>query len=453
MDIYELSKQLNTTLDGKYADLICQEMMDGDYTPNQCLYVFQQLKRFYLRNGDLTESEYYEPLYSHCLEGFINALGGALPKIPATVRNKNRVVVIALQFLGLRHAPTKTALERIATLQKMGKEVLVIHSMELLTLNGEIPFFNSSAGNVEKAYDGLNNVSGTDGKEFMLYQPAVYMPDVSEIEKIAMLVMEYAPYEIVMLGDHCILGDLLADMIPTVCIPMAFSTIPLKKNQLIATARTLTENDFELMEKKGIDGDNIIQTTFTFDVIKQTTKLTRKELGLPEDKFILSIVGIRLDTEVSKEFLQILKPAIDAGCHIAFAGKFEKYEEICAELEFIKDNSTFVGYQNDILAFEEVCDLYVNPPRLGGGFSVAEAFCMHKPGITTPVGDVAASSGSDFWVDSVEDFPETILRYKNDKVFYEKMADKAFERSKVLFDSVGAFTKIIDGLESWKGFF
>lgn len=453
MDIYTLSEKLNNTLDVNYVDMICNEMMSGKYSPNQCLYVFHQLKRFYLRHGELKETKLYELLYSYSRSGFIDALGGKLPKLPENARNKNRVVVIALQFLGLRHAPTKTALERIATLQKLGKEVLVIHSMEMLTLNGEIPFFNSSAGNVEKAYDGLNNIAGNEGMEFMLYQPDKYMPDVSEIEKIAMLVMEYAPYEIIMLGDHCILGDILADMIPTVCISMAFSTMPLKQNQLIATARSLREEDYKYLADNDIDRENVIETTFTFEVIKQTSKLCRLELGIPEDKFILSIVGIRLDSEVSEEFIEALKPVLEKDCFIAFAGKFDGYNKLCERFPYLKDNSAYVGYQNDILAFEEICDLYINPPRLGGGFSVAEAFCMHKPGITLPFGDVAASAGPDFFVERLEDLPAAILKYKDDKDYYDRMAEKAYQRSQVLFDSIGAFKEIIEKLESWKGFF
>lgn len=450
MDIYSLSEKLNKERNSKYACQIIEELLNGEYTNNQRHFVFQQLKRFYLKNGDMKAPDNMQELYDAIVAGFRNAMGGALPRLPKESRNKNRIVVIVLQFLGPKHAPTKTAMERIETLQKMGYEVLVIHSMELLSLNGEMPFYNSSAGNYVEQYNGLNNIEGVGGNIFTMYQPATYMPQMSEMEKIAMLLMEYAPDKIVMLGNNCVLGDLMADMIPTVCIPMAFSTMPKKRNQLVITARNITEGDYKEIDRLGIDRNNFEEGIFTFKLIEQTTKLSREKLGLPEDKFILSVVGIRLDYEVSDDFLIAVKAAIDNGCHLAFAGKYDTYDAVCARFEWLKEGSTYVGYQDDILAFIEVCDLYINPPRLGGGFSVVEAFFMHKPGITMGYGDVAACSGPDFYINGLDELSSLICKYKDNADFYKVMSDKAYERSQVLFDSEGALRDILDKLEKWE---
>jgi len=55
------------------------------------------------------------------------------------------------------------------------------------------------------------------------------------------------------------------------------------------------------------------------------------------------------------------------------------------------ENSSFVGYCDDILALMELFDLYVNPNRMGGGFSVIEAFEKGVPGVYLPKGDVYAA--------------------------------------------------------------
>ena len=89
----------------------------------------------------------------------------------------------------------------------------------------------------------------------------------------------------------------------------------------------------------------------------------------------------------------------------------------------------------------------MNPPRIGGGFSVVEAFCKGMPGITLNYGDVAASAGLDFCVDSLEEMGEAIKRYKEDSEFYHMMAEKALKRSKELFDSKGAMEYILNEME------
>ena len=90
----------------------------------------------------------------------------------------------------------------------------------------------------------------------------------------------------------------------------------------------------------------------------------------------------------------------------------------------------------------EICDLYVNPPRLGGGFSVIEAFDKGKPGVYMKVGDVYTSGGEDFAVDTYDDMYNEIIRYKEDKVYYDEMAQKGRERAKLMTSSVEAIRDI-----------
>lgn len=452
--IYCLSILLNALKEERHVVALYNEVHEAFYSVDQCFFVFHQLKRYFLLNSDASGREWMNQLYEEIETAWIENCEELCESIPVEKRNINRVAIIILQFLGRTHAPTKTALERIETLnKKMGKEVLVIHSAEQLSKCGEMPFYKGMIGNIDHRLDGFNRVEGKNGHTFPMYQPKTIMPDYLEIKKILDMLREFAPHKLIVLGDHCLLGDLAARMIPTVCIPMTFSTIPKKQNQFVAVGKHLTEDDYTNIKAMGCEPERYIESTFTFDVIEQTTKLSRAELGIPEDKFVLSVVGIRLDHEVTESFIRGLQKVFEHGCHIAFAGKFEEYGDLCKRVPELAAHSTFVGYQDDILAFEEVCDLYVNPPRVGGGFSVVEAFCKGKPAVTLPYGDVAASAGPEFWVESPEKMEMTILRYKNDAAFYQKQAERAIKRSAELFDSVGALQHILDEMEKREGFF
>ena len=98
-------------------------------------------------------------------------------------------------------------------------------------------------------------------------------------------------------------------------------------------------------------------------------------------------------------------------------------------------------------------DLYINPRRLGGGFSIAEAFFKGKPGITINYGDVAAAAGPDFCVESYQEMVSLIIKYMNDDVFYSDMAKKGLERVNELTDSRPALEYILEEAEKRTVFF
>ncbi len=455
--VYQLfiySILLHLTADRNYVEKICELVYDEAFNCDNRLFVFNQLKRYYLTHSQAAKSKAVQKLYDDVVVEWKNTHRDSLTPLPDSERDRNKVVVITLQFLGAGHAPTKTAMERIHTIGKLlGKEVICINSKEQYTLKGVLPMYDITARSVVKEYDGVHFMSQEDGYSFPLIQPEVEMPDAEMVQVLLEEIRNMAPWMVVVCGDRCLLGDLCAEMIPTICIPMTFSTIPKKEHEFVAVGRTIPDTEKDQLAKDGYDLDSIIESVFTFEVIKQTTTLTREELGLPENKFLIGIIGIRLDSEVHEDFLKLLLGCVDVGVHLVFAGKFERYAQLCETIDGLKEHSTFVGYQKDILALWDLLDLYINPPRVGGGFSVAEAFCKGKPGISMNWGDVAASAGPEFCADSLDEYPDLIRRYISDKEFYHEMSEKAIARSKRLFDSKGEMEKILQTAETRKLWF
>ncbi len=444
---------LHLTANRNYVEKICELVYDEAFSCDNRLFVFNQLKRYYLTHSHVENSKAVQKLYDDVVVEWKDACRDFLNPLLAAERDQNKIVVITLQFLGTGHAPTKTAMERIYTIGKLlGKEVICVNSKEQYTLKGVLPMYDITARSVVRDYDGVHIMSHND-YDFPIIQPEVEMPDKDMITMLLEEIRNMAPWMVVVCGDRCLLGDLCAEMIPTICIPMAFSTLPKKEHEFVAVGRSIPDDEKERLVKAGYDLDSVIESVFTFEVIKQTTTLTRKELGLPENKFLIGIIGIRLDSEVDEDFLKLLLGQVDAGIHLVFAGKFERYGKLCETVEGLKEHSTFVGYQKDILALWDLLDFYINPPRLGGGFSVAEAFCKGKPGISMNWGDVAASAGPEFCVDSLDEYPKLIQKYISNKDFYREMSEKAVARSKRLFDSKGEMEKILQTAETRKLWF
>lgn len=443
-----LSFLLQMSFDPLYAKKLYEETREQEFTVDQKLFLSNQIKRISLMHPETAGNQYAVKLFDEVVLDWKEKLTEYLQPITYDHRNKDHILILTLQFLGTRHAPTKTANERIYTIGKLlGKEVLCINTREQYTIKGFLPFYNATLRSMVDDYNGECRLQHKDFS-FAYYQPDVEMPDEKVIINLLQEIREMAPWQVVVLGDKCLLGDLCAEMIPTVCIPMAFSTIPKKiGRQYVAVGKQLCDREREELIRSGYQMPSIIESTFTFELIEQDTKLSRAELNLPEDKFLLIVVRMRLDTEVTPEFNKMLAQTYQYGTHIVFAGEFETYEQRCNQDADLKLHSTFVGYQKDILALMEICDLYVNPPRIGGGFSVVEAFYKEIPGVTLRYGDVAASAGLDFCVDDLEEMRQIIIRYITDHNFYHVMSKKALQRSNELFDSKGAMEHILNEME------
>jgi glycosyltransferase involved in cell wall biosynthesis len=151
-------------------------------------------------------------------------------------------------------------------------------------------------------------------------------------------------------------------------------------------------------------------------------------------------VGSRLDFEVTDEFVeQVLLPVMQQGIVSVFMGVFDDYSKRCQKYPTLGDSSVFVGFVKDVQAVNEICDVYVNPRRNGGGTSVVEAMAKKLPPVTLNYGDVALGAGEDFWVEDYDDMVQQILRLQDDEVFYQTMSEKAYERMKVVTDTSTVF--------------
>lgn len=436
---------LQKSFDKYWSKMLCDEVLLADkFDCDEANFLVQQLISLEFRYPGISDKVVIEQLYNKIVDYWREKYIKYKFKNQGTL---GKVLVVSTQILGERHAPTKTLLERLQVLEKeLGMEILVIHTREVLTQAESFPFYKAQRGSVCDEYTGLKEIKWSDGYKFKMYQPEKAMPNDREMDILFDLVNDFGPSEIIVFGDRSIVGDLLADHFPTICIPFGFSVLTPKYNQYMAIFRKLNELDYAMIDSWNIERNKYIEGVFTFKFIEQTTKFTRKELNVPENRFVISIIGNRIGSDLTFDFINMLESLKDDRWHIIFAGAPEgfDYKLICRRYPILEEHSTYVGYVKDILALLECCDLYVNPPRFGGGFSVAEAFSKGIPGVTFNYGDVAAAAGEDFCVQTFDEMKNIIERYMNDSDFYKEMSDKAIERAEILQDSKKALSDLLE---------
>jgi hypothetical protein len=396
---------------------------------------------------DEKTSSLFMALYYKIYDVYFEQLKSAFTFIPKEKREKKLIFVMIAQFTNLNHGPTKTALDRCTSLQELGYEVLLINTCEFLSSVGLIPFYGLVQANVNKELQSYNSVDFNN--HVVPYYQASNMPSLEGIINILLIVQEYKPYMIFNIGSYNLTADLCSNFVPVATVTTVPSSLPTTKSQFHITGREIKTSDIEHMKKYGFGKENLISSTFTFTFKPQVHHYTREDLGLPEDKFLLVLVGGRLSKEISNEFIDLLlQTTITSNTHLVFLGLFEQFEQLSSKNELFKKNATNLGMQDDVLAILECCDLYINPRRVGGGTSSIEALFKGVPVVTYRQGDVYTCAGDEFGIDNDDAMVDIINRYSNDKEFYKMMSQLSLEKAKMLVDSKTKLESLIQTIES-----
>lgn len=422
----------------------------GEY--NKLSHFWQMGTTIFL-NHDLQTpavSEAMARLYTDLFWAFAGSLGlKGRHYIPCQERDKNLVFVFTSQVLGMEHAPTKTLLDRCYVLKKfLHKEVFIINTAMQVAAKGQAPFY----GLVSAEYaDVLSNLSELEfkGEHFGFFQCENKMPDLELMAEIIRMVKKRKPEFILTIGGSDICADLCGLFLPQITVSTVFSKIATSCGEYQIVDKEIGEADKRVLSILGVEWQNVKRAMFTFSFKEQTHTFTREALGLWQDKFILLVVGWRLDEEIDGEFLKMLENVVKENPEIgvAFMGVFDTCETRMAEYPGLSKHSRYLGKQMDALAVVECCDLYVNPKRNGGGSSVSEALYKGLPAVTLPMGDVSAAAGESFRVPDYEAMERQILRYASEPDYYRQMAQTAKERAERLLDSSHGFGEAIKEIE------
>lgn len=416
------------------------------FSVNTLYFLFYQLVslsfRFQETDSDEGKIQLWK-LFLEVVEEFRAQIRVCLDEIPMENRNQDLVVVITEQMLGVAHGPTKIALDRCgAIMAGLNKKVFLINTAECLSPVGMIPFMGTMRGTyssekLEEEYQEWKGVS------IPYFQCEHNMPNVDVLNVLLSNIREMAPCRIVSIGGTSILSNLADRMVPAVAIDLS-TDLEYTGTSFQALGGKITDRHRKILRGTGFEESHVIESVFTFSLKPQTEKITRMQLGIPEDKFLLIVVGWRLDDEVTDAFLDAMDQAVTDNMILGFLGVFKEYEQKVSLRRNLHQKARFFGLCDDTLSFMEVCDLYVNPVRKGGGTSCVEAMYKGVPVVTVNYGDVAVNAGDTFCVKDYGEMKARIRQYCEDKEFYNGMSELAKERAQVLLDTEREFIRILD---------
>ena len=364
----------------------------------------------------------------------------------------DRILVVTTQLLGDKHGPTQNTLDYCYTLQKkLKKEVFLLVTFEMpsnipeemvtLSEGRDICLFNyeeSLEGDFILSYMG-ENIKG--------YQCRVDEQNIEELKGVLLNIYNWNPYLVYNLGGDNIIADICGEFTTQVTLPFSYG-YPISQGKFLILPRS--EEKHEQFIKDYIKEYNqiLLESIFVFKLREPIKIHTKADVGIDAHKFVIAIVGNRLDNEISKNFAQELRKLLikNNNLLIVFIGVFQDYE--LRKEEFGPLESTkYIGYQDDIRGVLNLADIYLNPPRKGGGTSAVEALAEGIPVITLPFCDVAYAVGQDFVHENYVDLENLIAKYQNDSLFYEKQIQRAKEVSSKVINTEATLKDILTRIQ------
>lgn len=348
--------------------------------------------------------------------------------IPIERRNANRIVIITEQISNDKHSPTLYVFNSIYYLRQLGYEIMVFSCPSDFYLAEDIWYRYRSVVSVEE-YHGKTVTDTFRGEQVLFQQINLCGQDCIDRYRIMIdFIRDWNPLFVYEIGLVNGIGDLLTGMTTVVSEMLSIKDCSVSNAQILVR---MEENEKEVEDQiNSTMGSYQAQLWIGEDmpifIDKDPVEVTRNQLHLPEDKFLIAVVGNRLDQECGLEFVELLRNILQniPAVGVVIVGDTRDLNVHFTEYE----NIYFIGHQEHLQNIYDVMDLYLNPERVGGGYSCQMALQEGLPIVTLPGGDVAYMAEKDFTVADYEEMYAVVQRYVQDEVFRSRQRECARQR-------------------------
>ncbi len=425
--MFLLSVLLKAVENDEVLECIAEILLKGKIDLNESIYAYLQISRYhFLHNGMEDRYQLRRRLHESILDRFKEKLDVQFSYRKLEERNADRIVVATAAILDISHAPTRQVMDVCYRLQNvLHKEVLLlifpIENPNADELTWFLPMeLNSSKDYVNQIY--LINYKGEAIKSFQL---PIRTESIDYFRQLIVKIYEFNPLFVLGLGSIFSIEDIMSEFTTVVSKEMSIH-YPVSAAQILLRDQGVDP----LIGKKELEyltarGQMPLEYIVSVEFDDAAECLFRNQFDIAEDAFVLAIVGNRLDSEITPEYLEFLNELLDYDKRfvIAFIGKFHQIN-----LHQNENHRVFyLGFQSDLSAAFQIVNLYLNPPRNGGGKSALIALYNGVPVVTFPECDVASNVGDAFICSDYPEMGKIIKRYITDEEFYSEQKRKGLE--------------------------
>lgn len=339
--------------------------------------------------------------------------------MPLSVRNRKRIIIATEQILSQLHAPTKIVCEYAYVLEKMlGYEVIIVVAPSDIQLGLELWYRPRVLCSVESPTNSIDLIY----RDITLRIYQVRMTEgINKYSDFFQIINEFKPYFVINLGVLNPVADIFSYMTNVVAIAMS-TGYPVSEADILVKKGNGVDDD---VNERVIAGQKCIYVTEKYPIVltENTDKVDYDKYDLPKDKFIISVVGNRLNDEIDTDFEKVIKWALEnfPQTVVVFVGPADS---ILEHFNVEVGNQRVIGIEfcKELMEFYNCVDLYLNPRRSGGGVSSVMALNAGVPVVTLPGCDVAVNVGENYVVSDFDKMKKEISKYINDSEYYEKQS-------------------------------
>ncbi|KPF88116.1 hypothetical protein IP70_01175 [alpha proteobacterium AAP38] len=383
----------------------------------------------------------------------LNQYRAAMPArdpVPAHARQRDLIVITTGQFIRGAHQPSTDMLDFVTKLVlRLGRRVVLVN-----TADGPVKSYFPYLGNFVSSVD-RELAAGTKLVIDGLPIPFIHLPlgftDPQMASEARDQILALKPDLVLSFGTLCPVSDLCRGLLDVVAIPYG-SYLPFAEPTWLALPRPLNPGETPALAVGGLTPDRVIRIEYSYAPPPAMTVRNKAALGLGDDTILTLIIGLRLAREVTPDFAAALDAAVQAEPRLffLFVGQMDNYADLVAPHPALAARSRSQGHETDVMGLMAAADLYINPPRGGGGTSAAYALSRGIPAYSLNSGDVGVVVGPAFHLSSYADFAPATTRYTDDPDLRGQLQEKAKARFAEISSRERMLRQILDGVKAMR---
>ena len=321
-----------------------------------------------------------------CLAADLAESGSLLAPL-ARSRPLARVALLAPSLGRFDHAPTALALNHAALLASMRLEVhvfstqdMTVPQVEACLVDGNLPQFSAPDANSWKP-----PIPG----RFDVTLPDLRLSPAARWRNALRQIARFDPDLVLFVG-------LMSPLLPQLFAARPLVALSVNSVAPLGPCHVWLAADPEAQAGAHRAPDYAEGAVFRYPyriaLSAQRAVLSRQALGLPENALVLVSVGFRLNTEIQGAWAERMEAFLQAHPQALWL-LVGSGPDLPPRLANRSTRIRALPPGLDVRAVYRACDIYVNPPRMGGGFSVAEAMAEGLPVLAFAGSDGGAKTG------------------------------------------------------------
>lgn len=380
---------------------------------------------------------------------FLDKMGMRKKKQTSGLRN---IAIICPQILNMRHSPTREAFNLALHLDRYFGCNTYIFNTNAMTYGNVMELIEPLVFHDNKELKGAQSV-GVDYMSFKQKDVRIisFDPEPMSTRKLANILDTLHQLNIdavIAHGENLLIQEAVYGVWPSLFATTG-TVVPLAHSDAYFVPGHLYNQGHEQIAKEYGHDNFMLESMLVTPEGKAEITPQKSDFLINSKHFVYLVVGTRLETELTEDFIQICQKLLDgcADCVIAFAGtpKLELGEYFSSQAIQAK-RALNLGFQDNLAGICNMADVFLNPYRQGGGTSSQTAILNGLPIVTIDFGHISAVVPKELRQPDWESYLHFAKALKNQPSFYLEWQKKLDAHFIEHLDIKGQVTKIYQKL-------